>query len=145
MKNDAVVEIAYETMLGDLMGLVVDELKAAPGAWHEMSEDEQRMALDRIERRCTAAAHDCARMIAAENRPAIPATVESVAFKNGVKAVLTLAAGPGAHLLADSTASGVLLVFPASDGAMGGVRPEPDPQQPSLDLPGESAEVGDDE
>lgn len=134
--KEKAVSIGVRTMLGDLMRVVVDELKAAPGAWHEMTEGEQEAAIERIERRCGQAITDAARIIATEGRPAIQAQVESVAFKNGVKAVIVLPNGPGAHALADATKSNVLIVFPGAESMMGGERVAADPQQPPLNLDG---------
>lgn len=128
------VEIAAETMLGDLMKLVVDELKAAPVVWQQMSEDQQDDAISRIRTRCAAAITSAVSIISTRGFEAVSATVDSVTFKDGVKAVLKLPfASQGAHQLADSEGGIVQVVFASIDEFCSlATAPKPGPDQADL-------------
>lgn len=133
VENKGVV-IGQRTMLGDLMGLIVNEFRSMSVLWHEMSEDEQDSLIGKIELRCEKAVNECGRIIASQGAPSMLATVESVTFRDGVKAVLKLPAGSGAHALADRAQQTVLVAIPQSEQNMEGEKPVADPMQKPLDL-----------
>lgn len=123
------VSIAAETMLGDLMALVVDELKALPRPWQQLAQVDQSIVIGRAEARCRAAVGACTRLIASRNFPSVGATVESVTFKGGVKAVLTMHKSDGAHQLADEEGGTVRIVFASAEefaGTKTAPKAEPD-------------------
>src|SRR5690606_30910002 len=84
------IDVAEETMAGDLMSFLRDELKAAPDVWQKMSEEQQENVIYRAENRVLTAVKKAVQIIASADRPTISATVESVTVKDGIKAVLTL-------------------------------------------------------
>jgi hypothetical protein len=115
------VEIAQETMHGDLMALVIDELKAAPRTWHELGEDEQDEIIDRVKRRVGEAIEDCVRMIATAGFTRIPATLDAVQVKDGIKVTLSLSQHhAGRHDLVDAQGSTVCIVLANVDQFGGG-------------------------
>lgn len=130
------VQIASETMLGDLMALVTDEIKALPDLWQRMAESKQEEVIYRVRRRIESAIDRTISILAAGERPAMRATVESVTFKDGVKAVLKLSPGAGGrHELADSTGDEVLVTILDSAAYKGDdTAPAPDSDQPRLNL-----------
>ena len=128
------VAVAAETMLGDLMKCVLDELRVTQKPWQQMGEREQSDAIYRIRQRVAANVQQAVEIIASSNRPRIVATVESVTVKEGIKAVITLSkSDPQRHDLFDSAGSHVLLVVADAEEYQGGaseVHAEPD--QPPL-------------
>ena len=127
-------QIAAETMLGDLMQLVIDELKAAPDIWPKLGERWQHDVIDRTRQRVEDAVRQCVHIIASDHRPTIVATVESVTVKDGIKAVLTLPkSDTQRHELFDSAGRSCLIVVGgAEDYAGGAEQVQPDPEQPPL-------------
>jgi hypothetical protein len=124
------VEIAAETMLGDLMKVCIDELKAAKDVWQKLPQFDQDYAIERIERRCKDAVEQAVRILASEARASILATLESVTAKDQIKAVLTLSKGdPQRHGLLDACGQPVLIVLASTEQFEGGrdqVKSEPD-------------------
>lgn len=129
--------IAASTMLGDLMSLVIDELKAAPDVWQKLGEVEQDDVIDRVKRRCGSAIEDCVQLIATQGFTRIRAKVDSIAVKDGIKAVLTLSQHDVArHELIDSQGTTVYIVLADPDAFAGGsevIKAEPDQQALTLD------------
>lgn len=140
---DNPVVIATETMLGDLMKVCVDELKATKDVWPKLSQFDQDMAIERIERRCKDAVEQVVRIIASEARATILATLESVTAKDQIKAVLTLSKGdPQRHGLLDACGQPVLIVLAATEQFEGGKdQVKSDPDQPALPLARQSDRV----
>lgn len=141
--NDAIplpksAEIAASTMLGDLMGCLVDELRMQH-LWQAMPEEQQKETIYRIQERVQANIRTAVEIIASDNRPTIVATVESVTVKDGIKAVVTLPKSDAQrHELFDAAGMAVLLIVGGASGYYGGtdqVKPEPD--QPALNGFGE--------
>lgn len=127
---------AKETMLGDLMKLVTDELKQMPEVWQKLSYDKQQRIIERVQTRVGDAVRECVKIIAAEARPTITANLEQVTSKDGIKAVLKVAAmDPNRHNLFDSVSMPVLLVVASSDEYQGGAdKVQPESDQRAMDL-----------
>lgn len=130
------IQIGEKTMLGDLMKVVVEQLKALPKPWQSLSESEQGHFLGRIELQCADAVRQAIRIIAAKGQINVPATVESVTFKDGVKAVLKLvSATEGSLDLALAAGHIVAIIIPQGDHLVeGDGKPEPEPDQRALSL-----------
>lgn len=128
------VEMAAETMLGDLMSCMVDELRHSERPWHELNEGAQQEAIYRIESRVRANIKQAVEIIASANRPTIVATVEQVTVKDGIKAVVTLPkSDQQRHELFDAAGCAVLLIVGGASEYMGGADAvKPDPDQPEL-------------
>lgn len=136
------IDIAAETMTGDLMSALIDELKLMPRPWPAMSEQDQQDVIYRAQERVQSAIRQAVEIIASDNRPTIVATVESVTVKEGIKAVLTLPkSDEQRHDLFDAAGQAVLLVVAGSAPYSGGAgEVKPDPDQPSLNGFGEDEE-----
>lgn len=134
--TDGLVTITEDTLLGDLLQLIIDEIKAAPDVWQKMSQDQQDDMIDRAKRRLTTAVEQSVTHIVAAGRPVITADVDSVTFKDGIKAVLKVSqSNPLRHELADATGLQVLVVvtdIKRFSGGTEGVKSDDD--QPGLPL-----------
>lgn len=128
------VELARETMVGDLMSLVIEELKAAPDVWQRLSEHKQDAVIGRVHQRILDAVRQAVELIATNGRAAIPATLEQVTVKDSVKAVATVSrTDPSRHDLADAVGRAVMIVVAdPSEFAGGAGDVKPDPDQPPL-------------
>lgn len=123
-------------MLGDLMSCVIDLAKALPTTWQKLSQEQQELYLSQVDAKCKQAIEECVAIIASRDSKPIPATVDSVTFKNGVKVSLKMAqATHGAHLVADSTGQSVLItVTDTSELTSDHHKPAADPNQPALPI-----------
>jgi len=128
------VEVASETMAGDLLAAMVDELKTLPDVWQKLPMHKQDEVIWRLRHRVTGAVRQAVRIIASEDRPTLVASVEKVEFKDGVKATLVMSKGnPARHDLADAQGSEVLVVVASAEQHMGGTEGvQPDPDQHDL-------------
>ncbi len=135
------VELASETLLGDLMSLVIEELKAAPDVWQKLSESKQDAVIGRVHQRVREAVRQAVELIAANGRTAIPANLEQVTVKDTYKAVLTLSkTDPNRHELVDATGRAVVIVIADAEEFSGGAgEVKPDPDQPDLPVSGVGA------
>lgn len=107
------VEVAKQTMIGDLVQAALDELKAAPNVWQKMSQAKQDEVIERLTHRVVHNVTQAIHIIASDDRPVIRAALEQITVKNGVKAVLQLSKkDPAFHDLADATGEEVLIVLP---------------------------------
>jgi hypothetical protein len=136
------LQLYAETLQGDLMKIVLDEVRAAPDVWPKLSEDQQAQLISRVRSRVADAAKHAVVIIASENRKTAQAQVESVQFKDEVKVVLTLPKyDENRHLVADAVGHKVLVVLANAEQHMdGGHHHKPEPQQPALPLEGERTE-----
>lgn len=134
--QDQTIELATETMLGDLTSFLIDELKAAPDVWQKLSEDQQDDVIERATSRVGDAVSAAVRMIAADSREVVTAELEQITAKDGIKAVCTLAKhDKNRHALLDSVGKAVLIVVADSNQFMGGDIPKAEPNQLPLDTP----------
>lgn len=124
------IELARETMQGDLMALVIDELKAAPDVWQRMSESKQDDVIARVQQRVGEAVRQAIELIATNGRTAIPATLEQVTVKDSIKGVVTVAKNESSrHDLTDAVGRAVILVVADLEEFSGGaddVKADPD-------------------
>ena len=130
-------------LFADLRETALRYIKDQDARWNECSESRQRQIIADVDRSCEDIVRSAVCQIAAHRWPAIAANVEQVVFKDGIKAVMTIAAGePSRHELADRTGTPVMLViadpkiFMTAKGTT-----VADPDQPTLPL--EQPEPGD--
>lgn len=132
-------EIARESMLGDLMHAILDEVKALPDVWQKLPQSKQDEVLWRIENRSKTIIGNVVSIIASDARPAIHASVESVTVKDGIKAVLTVSrSSPSRHDLVDAQGSAVMIVISDAEPYAGGKKPKSDADQGALPLGGDA-------
>lgn len=134
----SVIEVAESTMLGDLMSLVVDELKAAPDVWQKLPQHKQQDVIWRVESQVKGAIRQVVNIIAANGRDAIPAELGKISIDKGkAKAELLPHIRNDSEALSDLAAAQgmvVYIVIPydvanrvGEDG-----KPLAEPDQPSL-------------
>ncbi|WLD56907.1 hypothetical protein NFC81_09200 [Salinispirillum sp. LH 10-3-1] len=128
--------VAAETLYGDLVRIVLDEIKHAPRVWQKMTEDQQSHVIDRVHQRCNDAASKAILAAFSGSYQSVGALVEQVVFKDGIKCVLKIAPhAQGRHELADREGFNVvLLLMDPSEFGADEPPPEPEPDQRGLAL-----------
>jgi hypothetical protein len=128
--------VAAETMVGDLLGALVDEIRTMPDVWQKTSEAKQGEIIDRLTRRVEYAVKQACYIIASDNRPTIRAELEQIVLKDGIKAVLTIAGDePARHEFFDAKGTSVLVVMQYAEQYSGGKdQVKPDKDQPEIPL-----------
>lgn len=123
--------LAAETMGKQLLLALVDELKVLQDPWAKTSQKKQDDALDRLRARIEHLTREAITILAQGGQQCVKAEVESVTFKDGIKAVLTFPKGlEGVHDLADQVGDHVFVVITSNPDeflqGMGDVQGEPD-------------------
>lgn len=145
LAEEKAVEIAEATMLGDLMGVVLDEIKAAPNTWPQMSEYAQDSMIGRVERRCRQAVRQAADIIFASGRSTVKARVDYVKFKDGEATCVLKGTSTGYHAIAEAVGQ-VMIIVPDPIESMDAPHGhEAEKPQGSLDLPENSTADTDEE
>lgn len=107
------IDLATETLTGDVRDWLLDRLRdwQANGPWNEQSQNVQHATIAAADFGARHLVREAVKIIAARGRRTIVATVESVVFKDNVKATLTASKhDENRHELADAAGSSVLLV-----------------------------------
>lgn len=86
----SVVDLAAETLRGDLRDAVLEWFKGTPKAWHVMSEAEQKAFAGRADSFAAQLVREACSIIAAAERPTIVARLVEYKEKEGVEAKLKL-------------------------------------------------------
>lgn len=127
------IEISEKFLLGDLLKVVMQEIRQMPFAWATLPEKDQQKIIDRVTDKAREAVRQTVKIIAADARPHLVADVEQVVFKDGIKAVLSIAKqAADRHELSDAVGQMVLIVLPHVEKHLGGEKPEADKDQPDL-------------
>lgn len=131
--TDDIIDLAAETMQGDLLNALLDELKAARDVWPKLSQIDQEAIIFRFERRVGAGIKEAVRIIAGDGRPVITAKLDQLTAKDGIKAVLSLSQhDANRHELLDAVGKVVLVVVADADPYLGGDTPKGEPDQKPL-------------
>lgn len=137
-------KFAREFMLGELIKAVKVEFLPLPKPFAQLKEYEQESLLRRVQNRLETAAKEVVEIVAADGRLTFRADVDSVTFKDGVKAALKLAKTEHAHLLADQAGHSVLIVIEDFARYMNpGDETKGMPDQPSLFDKSQAARITD--
>lgn len=88
--DDPLVELAAETLRGDIRDSLLSWFKAQPKSWPFMAEREQRDLADAADRYAGTLIKSACQIIAAGERPTIVATLVEYREKDGVEAKLKL-------------------------------------------------------
>ena len=137
------VESSEIIMLKDLLNIVIDQAKALPKSWQEMSQDEQQEYIDSAEAQIRASVDATINIIACRDTPTVAGIVDQVVFKDGAKVVIKFGSvTTGVHELADAQGHMVQIVIPANpDDLMDDTDlPEGEPNQQAMDLDEESGD-----
>ena len=138
--------LVADTMLGQMVQFVIDEIRAAPDVWAKLGEESQDQVIQRVQARSALIIRQAVHLIASEGREVISGDLEQITAKDEIKAVLKLARhDPKRHALLDAVGRRVLIVVVESEQYMGGTMPAPDSNQlPLLEVdPGDDTPVAD--
>lgn len=116
--EDAAIDLAAETMTGDIRDFILDRLKheQSKAPWHQRSESDQRETVHQVESMVRAAVSKVVEIMAGHGRRTIKATIEQITIKDGYKAVLTASKHDhNRHHLADAQGQTVLIVVADPD------------------------------
>lgn len=113
---DAAVEktprdLARELLLGEVIAAATRQLRALEKPWLRLPESKQREVLHDVQADVEVAIARAVEIIATDDRTRFVAQVESVTFKDGVKAVLTMPNTQASHELADTAGGRVYVVI----------------------------------
>ena len=130
------LDFAQEELAGKLLRIIVAQLEGQREPWSKVSEEKQQIALNAMGIAVEGAVREAVFIIASDRRTSLRAVVESVTFKDGIKAVLSLSKGDGGrHELADAEGGTALVIVGEFDKYSGGAeKVEAAPAQPSLGL-----------
>ncbi len=131
------VNVAAETLIGDLREICLQELKVASDIWQKLGERDQVDAYIRVEHMVKRAVRRTIEIIASRGRVTARATVDQVVFKDGAKIVLKAELVTQAiHEIADLTGRVCLIVIPTAGELVDQETPEPkvDKDQKELEL-----------
>ena len=98
-------------MLGEVMAAAMRQLRALDKPWLRLPEEKQKDVIEEVRDACSVAIRQAVEIIATDDRTRFTAQVESVTFKDGVKAVLTMANTMASHELADVQGGRVYVVI----------------------------------
>jgi hypothetical protein len=137
---DAAVEktardIARELMLGEVMAAAMRQLRALDKPFLRLPEAKQKEVIADVRQDIEAVIERSVEIIATDDRTRFVAQVESVTFKDGVKAVLTMPNTQASHELADTAGGRVYVVIedPTRYTLGGGNVPKAEPDQRSIE------------
>lgn len=135
-RKSEIVDMASETVAGDLLGALVKELKVLPDIWAKLPELEQNEIIDRLRKQVGDITRQAVRLIASEKRTTVAADLKKVVFGDHIEAVFTIAARDPSRLeLADSRGQACLIVVTDAAAHMGGMdNIKADPDQRDLPL-----------
>lgn len=132
--EDPLVEMAADTLRGDLRDSLLAWFKAQPKSWPFMAERDQRDLADAADRYAYEVVRKASKIIAAGERPCIVATLVEYKEKDGVEAKLKLPSrGEVVAQLHEACGREVLLVASGAENFEGEAGPaEIDPDQGGL-------------
>jgi hypothetical protein len=106
----------------NLLKALITQVEKLPKPWQQLSASEQERVIFHLREGVESSVRSIVKTIASGDFMNIPAAVESVTFKGGVKAVVKLAKGTdGAHSLADCEGRQVLIVIASPDEYIEGI------------------------
>lgn len=110
--EESTQELASEQLLAELMSIALDELKLGNEPWQRLSQNAQDDAIERVEKRCKAAVQQTVHLISSRGFVRMPATLDQLVAKDGLKATLSLnKLDPHRHELLDAQGSVITLVL----------------------------------
>lgn len=128
-------DLAREFMLGEIMAAAMKQLRSIDKPWLRLSEQKQKDVIDEVRDDVAFAVRNAVEIIATDDRTRFVASVESVTFKDGVKAVMTMANTEASHELADTAGGRVYIVIedPTRYTQQSASVPKADPDQTHID------------
>ena len=132
--NDDAVTMTVETVAGDLLNALMQELRLLPDIWPKLPEAEQEEIVDRLRKRVADNVREAARLIASAGRMTIVGELKKVTFGDKIAAVFEFGKhDPSATELVHAQGLACLVVVADGGAHMGGLdAPQSDPDQPNL-------------
>ncbi len=131
------LKIGNETMVGDLMRLVIDQLEKLEAPWKDTKETTQKSILKTAEIEIENAVKKAIGILVAEDRPSVKATVGKVIFGSTV-AINLVASTEDENILRlakhKAGAVSLILMAPEVHGSDMTTAPQADKQQKELDV-----------
>lgn len=133
-ETDIAVDLAAQTLTGDIRDFLLDRVKALGKPWVAMTEDEQSDQIHAAKEAAERIVRKACEIIASGGKKAMIGTLESVTVKDGVKAVVKLSkTDEQRHNLIDAQGHAVSVIFADAQPFTGERAPaEPTPSQGSL-------------
>jgi hypothetical protein len=119
LKDTAVM--TSETVAGDLIGMLVQELRLLPDIWPRIGPEEQEGIIERVRKRVTDNVRRAVELIASDGRVTVTGDLKRVTFGDKVEAVFTLSKNdPRARDLCEAQGMPCLIVVAPAAAHMGG-------------------------
>ncbi len=139
MKTDIsteTLELARETLVGDLRDIVLEAVRNIPKVWEKLSETEQLDWIDIVSRRVESVAADAVNIIAADGQQVFAVGLEKVERKDAIKGIFNSPWDSHVWLKLGEAQGGTIQIVPSSIAPYSGERapPETAPDQPSLPM-----------
>lgn len=136
IEETEVIDLASDTLRGDVRDALLSWVRNLPKNWSAMSEVEQRNVAEAADRCARTLVKEACKLIAANERPCIVATLVEYKEKDGVEAKLKLPSrGEVVAQLHEACGREVLVVTSGAEEFLGEAGPpEIDPDQPEIEL-----------
>jgi hypothetical protein len=120
-QSSAVEMMTSENVAGDLIGMLVSELRLLPDIWPRIGPDEQDAIIERVRKRVTDNVRRAVELIASNGRITVAGDLKRVVFSDKVEAVFSLSKkDPRTLDLAEAQGLPCLIVVAAAASHMGG-------------------------
>lgn len=131
-KNEA-IEMTATTIAGDLIAMLVGELKLLPDIWPKIGPDEQDDIIERVRNRVTDNVRKAVTLIASEDRITVVGDLKKVTFADKVEAVFSLSKNdPRVRDLTTAQGQACIIVVAAASTHMGGAGDEAAERQTTI-------------
>lgn len=139
---DRLTDTAGKFLYGDLRDWLLGQIKGLPKPWAKLNETEQRRIIEGASQIARDTVMKAVEIVAAGGRQVIPASLDAITVKDGIKATLTVGRHDEMrHELIDSQGARVLLLIAEARPYLHAEKPaKPDPDQGALIDP-ETGEV----
>lgn len=143
---EAAIDIAAETLSGDVTTFLLDELKHFTKPYVAMDEETQSDAIHRCRDQAEKIVKKAVQIIAAQGRKAMAGKLQQITVKDGIKAVVTLSReDEQRHDLMDAQGQAVMIVIADAEPYTGEREPiVADPTQKDMLSEAEKLAAGDD-
>lgn len=135
--SDETVALVTAELRGNISSFLVDRIRTLAKPWAKMTAVEQEIVIMDAERAARSLVTSAVSLIASDGRRVIRGTVNGVAVKDSIKAVISIArSAEDRHVIVDAVGSEVMIVVADPDSYLGGEQPEAEPDQGDiLDTP----------
>lgn len=145
-QTEQALELAKETLTGDIRDFLLDEIRNLQKPWERMTEDEQSELIDRTSRRVETTTNEAVKIVAANGFPVFQVELVEVKGKGGITGQFKAPFNPESWLALGEAQGGVIQIIPGNLNLFEGQRVEAvaDPDQPELKLDGDPDQLAQD-